>query len=168
MKVAIGLGSSLGDRRRHLELAVRKLGAHPRMQYLRGSRLYRTPPLRGGSARGWFLNAVALFETTLEPRDVLELCIALESAAGRRRARHWGDRTLDLDVLLTDGEVLTGPRLTVPHPAIADRPFVRIPLAEAWPDAVEPISGRLWANFPIPPGPKPAPIGVLAAGGSSG
>ena len=164
MKIAVGLGSSLGDRRRALTLAVRMLHAHPQIRYLRGSRLYRTPPLRGGSARGWFLNAVALFETCLPPAAFLEACVGLEQRSGRRRARHWGDRTLDLDLLLADDEVLDLPQLRVPHPAIADRPFVRIPLVEAWPEARDPISGRLWANFPIPLGPSPAPVGVLARG----
>lgn len=168
MKVAVGLGSSLGDRRHHLTLAIRRLGAHPDIQFVRGSRLYRTPPLKGGTARGWFLNAVALFETSLDPEAFLACCVHLEAQAGRRRARHWGDRTLDLDVLLYGEEVIETPRLTVPHPAIAARPFVRIPLVEAWPEARDPSTGRLWGEFPVPQGPQPAPVGVLAVGRTSG
>jgi 2-amino-4-hydroxy-6-hydroxymethyldihydropteridine diphosphokinase len=162
MKIAVGLGSSLGDRRAHLELAARRLAARPDIQALRGSRLYRTPPMRGGSARGWFLNAVVLYETTLEPHAFLSVCVALERNAGRRRSRHWGDRTLDLDVLLAGNFRIEDAQLTIPHPGIQRRPFVWIPLLEAWPDARDPHTGQLWADFPCPEGPRPTPAGVLA------
>lgn len=162
MRVAIGLGSSLGDRRAQLELVVRMLDSTPGLRLIRGSRWYRTPPLRGGTARNWFLNGVAVFESDRAPQDLLAVCVALEQRFGRRRARRWGDRTIDLDLLLIDGVICQEPSLRVPHPAIASRPFVLLPLLEAWPDAVDPVSGRPFASCPVPSGPRPAPVGVLA------
>ena len=146
MKIAIGLGASLGERRLAVETALRSLAAKPGLTLLRASRWYRTPPLAGGSARNWFVNGVAVFASELEPEEVLDRCVALEVRAGRRRARHWGDRPLDLDVLLAEGVVRDTGRLTLPHPAIARRPFVLVPLLEVWPDAADPRSGRAYAS----------------------
>lgn len=159
---AIGLGSSLGDRRATLELALLRLDHTPGLSLVRGSRWYRTPPLRGGTATGWFLNGVAVFRTDLPARSLLERCRELEDLAGRRRSRFWGDRTLDLDVLLIEGEHLNELDLKVPHPALPDRPFALLPLLEIWPDAVEPSSGVAYATMPSPTGPMPVPDGVVA------
>lgn len=160
--IAIGLGSSLGDRRATLENAVRKLAAGPGMSLVRTSRWIRTPPLRGGSARNWFMNGVALFRTTLLPIEVLDRCVALEAVAGRRRVRFWGDRPLDIDILLVEGQVVRTGRLVLPHHAITARPFTLGPLLEVWPDAVDPATGTAYADFPPPPGPSPFPVGILA------
>lgn len=162
MRIAIGLGSSLGDRRRTLETTVLRLATRRGLTLLRTSSWVRTPPLRGGTARNWFLNGVALFESSIEPLVLLDLCVALEEAAGRRRAHHWGDRTLDLDLLLAGDRVIDTERLKVPHPAIARRPFVLGPLLEVWPDARDPVTGRPFAECPPPAGPRPVPIGRLA------
>lgn len=156
MRVAIGLGASLGDRRRTLERAVRRLGASDGLTLLRGSRWYLNPPMRGGTARGWFLNGVALYDCDKEPGDLLRLCRALEDSEGRRRARHWGDRPLDLDVLVVEGVTSDDPALRLPHPGACDRPFVWWPLHEVWPEAADALT-------PTPPSPRGIiPIGVLA------
>lgn len=160
--VAIGLGSSLGNRRRAIELAIRHLQRLPKTTLWRTSRLYRTPPMRGGSARGWFLNAVAVYHTEMSSREWLEACVALETRADRRRAGHWGDRTLDLDLLVFGDEQSDDPLLTLPHPGIARRPFVWLPLVEAWPDSVDPTSGIPWSKYDLPAGPRPVPIGAVA------
>jgi 2-amino-4-hydroxy-6-hydroxymethyldihydropteridine diphosphokinase len=162
LRVAIGLGSSLGDRRRRLELCVRKLNSHPALQLVRLSRWYKSTPLKGGEARGWFLNGVALFQSDIEPISLLAYCRSLEERASRRRARHWGDRTLDLDVLLTEGFVSNDPHLTLPHPAITQRPFVLFPLLEVWPDARDEHLGVAMADVPPPPRPWPWTVGVAA------
>jgi 2-amino-4-hydroxy-6-hydroxymethyldihydropteridine diphosphokinase len=162
VRAAIGLGSSLGDRRARLEGTVRKLHAHPAIEVLRCSRWVRTPPMRGGSASGWFLNGVALLQTTLDGPELLALCRALEQSAGRRRARFWGDRTLDLDLLLHGDTVLDTDTLTLPHPAIAERPFVRMPLLEVWPDAIDPRTAIPFRELPGPSGPRAVPVGAFA------
>lgn len=156
MRIAIGLGASLGDRRRTLERAIRQLDASPDLDLLGVSRWYRTPPMRGGTATGWFLNGVALFEARIAPPELLARCIALETAAGRRRARYWGDRPLDLDVLVAEGWTSDAPDLVVPHPGIAQRSFVWWPLREVWPEAVDALPG------PPPPRRGMVPVGVLA------
>ncbi len=159
MRVAIALGSSLGDRSAHLELAVLRLSRRG-MRFLRGSSVVLTPPMRGGTARGWFLNAVALFETALTPGEVLDRCRELEALAGRRRARFWGDRTLDLDVLLCDDRLSDDPELRLPHPAVAERPFFLGPLLEVWRDAIDPRDGRPLRDA-TPRGARPARVGRL-------
>jgi len=156
MRVAIGLGASLGDRRRTLERALRRLDAHPGLTFLRGSRWYLNPPMKGGTAQGWFLNGVGLYESTLDPMEVLAACRALEDAEGRRRARHWGDRPLDLDVLVVEGVTSDDPTLRLPHPGVADRPFVWWPLHEVWPDAATDLAD------PPPPRRGIVAVGVVA------
>lgn len=126
------------------------------------SRWYKSPPLRGGAARNWFLNGVALYRVTLPLPELLRRCQALEEAAGRRRARHWGDRPLDLDLIHAEGVVSDAPGLRLPHPAIASRPFVLFPLREVWPDAVDPRTHTRWADLPPPAGPRPWPVGTVA------
>jgi len=143
-----------------LELTVQKLGAHPGLRTLAVSRWYRTPPMRGGTALGWFANGVALFDCALSLDDLLATTRALEEASGRRRSRHWGDRTLDLDVLLAAGARREDSSLTVPHPGIAQRSFVLYPLLEVWPDAVD-ERGLRYADFAEPDMPRPAPIGIM-------
>jgi 2-amino-4-hydroxy-6-hydroxymethyldihydropteridine diphosphokinase len=162
VKAAIGLGCSLGPRRATLERTVHQLHATPHTRVLRVSRWWRTPPMRGGTARGWFLNGVVLVETELSPDALLDRCIALERRAGRRRARHWGDRTLDLDLLHVEGVTSDGPRLVLPHPGIGRRPFVRLPLREVWPEAVDPRSGATWLDLSELAGPRPVPAGAMS------
>lgn len=161
MRLAIGLGSSLGDRAKTLSLAVRSLAADPGLRLLRASRWVRTPPLRGGHAKNWFLNGVALFDSGLTPEEVLERCVRLERRAGRRRAVRWGDRSLDLDLLLAEGLVRQTPSLVLPHPSITLRPFVLDPLLEVWPDAADPRTGTLYRVAWPAPGPKPIPVGSI-------
>ncbi|MCB9668464.1 MAG: 2-amino-4-hydroxy-6-hydroxymethyldihydropteridine diphosphokinase [Alphaproteobacteria bacterium] len=161
-RAAIGLGSSLGDRRAHLELAVRRLAHTPGLRALRCSRWYRTPPMRGGTARNWFLNGVLLLETPLEALELLAVCRAEEQRAGRRRANHWGDRTLDLDLLLVEGTVSTGPELVLPHPGVLTRDFVRRPLLDVWPEAAHPVLDGRIADMASPPPPRAIDVGAPA------
>ena len=109
------------------------------------------------------MNGVALFRCTAPLDDVLERCQALEARAGRRRSRHWGDRPLDLDLLLAEGLVRDDARLVLPHPGIRARPFVLGPLLEVWPDAVDPRDGRRYRDAPTPTGPRAWPIGASHA-----
>ena len=149
IKVAIGLGSSLGDRAAHLELALRQLAIHPGLQCLAVSRWVWSPPLKGGQARGWFLNGVAVFEAMLHLEDLLRVCRDLEGRAGRRRTLHWGDRPLDLDLLVAQGVACSTPMLTLPHPEVANRPFVLQPLLEVWPEAMNERSGERFAAHKV-------------------
>jgi 2-amino-4-hydroxy-6-hydroxymethyldihydropteridine diphosphokinase len=107
------------------------------------------------------LNGVVLFACTAPLDEVLSRCQALEREAGRRRARHWGDRPLDLDLLVAEGITQDAPRLILPHPAIRARPFVWRPLLEVWPDVVDPRTGiRFAADLPV----ESPPTGAWARG----
>jgi 2-amino-4-hydroxy-6-hydroxymethyldihydropteridine diphosphokinase len=143
-RAAIGLGSNLGDRRARLGEAVRRLGESGVVAAV--SSLYETAPV-GGPEQGPFLNAVAVIDTALAPRDLLEFCRGVEGEAGRRRRVRWGPRTLDLDLLLYDRAVVNEPGLQVPHPRLTLRRFALEPLAEAWPEAAlpdgTPVAGLL-------------------------
>lgn len=147
-RAAIGLGTSLGNRRRQLETTLRRLSHTDGLSVIACSRWYRTPPMRGGTARNWFLNGVVLVRSSLTPERLLDLCRHEERRAGRRRANHWGDRTLDLDLLLVEGVTRTDPELLLPHPGISSRDFVRRPLLEVWPDAVDPALDARIADLP--------------------
>ena len=127
----LGLGSNLGERLTYLRNAVQAL---PDLAQV--SSLYETDPI-GGPEQGAFLNLVAELHTDLTPRQLLELCRTLEAAAERERIERWGPRTLDVDVVYVDGEVVNEPDLIVPHPRWRDRAFVMIPLGELAPDLLD-------------------------------
>ncbi len=162
MRVVIGLGSSVGPRRALLELALDGLARTPGLEPLRVSRLYWSPPA-GGVARGDFLNAALCARWRGDPLALLDRCLAIEARLGRRRRTRWADRTADLDLLWVEGLALDGPRLTLPHPRLAERAFALAPLVEACPDAADPRTGVLYRDLPAPKGSPIAVIGALAA-----
>ena len=140
----IALGSNLGDRRRHLDVALARLDALPRTRLRRASRFHNTPPVGPGEQRR-YLNAVAALDTRLDPWTLHALLAAIERAAGRASGtarRRWAARTLDLDLLLWDRAVIDTPTLSVPHPRLHERTFVLKPLAELAPDLRHPITGQ--------------------------
>lgn len=138
----VGLGSNLGDRRATLDGAIAALAATPSVCVRRVSSYHETEPVGGPPGQGPYLNAAAILETTLDPFGLLRVLQSIEDRFGRVRTARWGERTLDLDVLLFDDRIIRTPELTVPHPRLAGRRFVLAPLAEIAPDAVEPESGR--------------------------
>jgi 2-amino-4-hydroxy-6-hydroxymethyldihydropteridine diphosphokinase len=138
----IGLGSNLGDRRAMLEGAIAELAATPGVQVLRISSLHETEPVGGPPGQGTYLNAAAVLETTLDPVGLLRILQAIETRFGRVRTVRWGERTLDLDLLLFGDRIIETAELRVPHPGLAERRFVLEPLAEIAADAIEPRTGR--------------------------
>jgi len=122
----IGLGSNLGDSRQILAEAVTKLASLGQVQ---ASKLYQSPPM-GPQDQPHYFNAVARLETELQPLDLLDRLQAFEQEAGRIRLRHWGERTLDLDLLIYGNEKILNDRLTVPHVGVLERDFVLLPLLD--------------------------------------
>ena len=122
----IGLGSNLGDSEQILTEAVQKLAT---LGEVRTSRLYHSPPM-GPQDQPNYLNAVVQLETTLSALDLLDNLQRFEQESGRVRLRRWGERTLDLDLLLYGNEQIQHERLTVPHVGILLRDFVVIPLLD--------------------------------------
>jgi 2-amino-4-hydroxy-6-hydroxymethyldihydropteridine diphosphokinase len=131
-RVAIGLGSNLGDRLEHITSAFDELATVGSL--VATSSLYETASV-GGPEQADYINAVAMVETDLEPGALMQGLLAIERSHGRERREKWGPRTLDLDLLVYEGRTVDEPGLTVPHPRIADRRFVLEPLSEVWPDA---------------------------------
>lgn len=133
MQVWISMGSNLGDREGYLRFAVQKLRNTEGITVKQVSSLYQTAPW-GKEDQGEFLNAAALLETSLLPLDLLHILQQIEQDAGRERKVHWGERTLDLDVIAMDDMISDDPVLTLPHPYYRERAFVLAPLAELDPD----------------------------------
>ena len=140
-KVAIGMGSNMGDKHGFLDGAMEKLLEYPQIRNLVVSDYIETRPY-GNVEQDDFLNGAATFETILSPEELLELLNKIENEAGRTREVHWGPRTLDLDILLYGDAVLDTRDLTVPHIDMCNRSFVLAPLNLIAPGMVHPIRRR--------------------------
>ena len=137
-KAYIGLGSNIGDSYSILEEAVEKLTNHAAIRSCKASAFILTAPY-GGVEQKDFLNAVAEIETRLNPEELLYLLNMFEVEAGRVRAIHWGPRTLDLDILLYDEEIIHTEKLIIPHIDMHNRSFVLEPMCEIAPYAYHPV-----------------------------
>ena len=139
-RVAIALGSNVGDRRAHLDHAVSALRGL--LANLVVSPYFDTVPVGMEGPQAMFLNAAAVGETTLSARQLLDALLAIERERGRLRPYLNAPRTLDLDLILMGDLVLQEPGLTVPHPRFRERRFVLDPLAAVAPDLRDPVSGK--------------------------
>jgi len=153
-RVVIGLGSNLGNRAGTIASAIERLGADPAVRVVATSPLYESEPA-GGPPQGDYLNAAVLIETDLSGREILDRALAVERSLGRVRPAPvaWGPRTIDLDVLWIEGEVIAEPDLDVPHPRLYERPFALRPLLDVAPDARDPRSGAPLAAMPAAAAP---------------
>jgi 2-amino-4-hydroxy-6-hydroxymethyldihydropteridine diphosphokinase len=133
----IGLGANEGDPRRQLEEAVTRLAATEEIELVKASSFYLNPPL-GPPDQHWYVNAVIQVRTRLAPEELLRVLHRVEQDLGRVRRERWGPRRMDLDLLLYNGVILSGPDLCLPHPEMQNRSFVLVPLAEIAPQAWHP------------------------------
>lgn len=144
VRVFIGLGANLGDAALTLRQAGDALVRQPGLDAVRLSSLYRTPAW-GRRDQPDFINAVAVAHTQLSPTTLLDTLLAVERSFGRQRSPdgrdRWGPRTLDLDLLLYGQQVVSLPKLTVPHPHLHARAFALVPLLELAPEVVIPGLG---------------------------
>ncbi len=138
----IGLGSNLAQPLAQVQTALNELATIPLTQLRAQSALYRSRAIGPGEQPD-YINAVALLETQLEPLALLDALQAIEQTHQRVRIEHWGPRTLDLDVLLIDSQVIVSERLTVPHPYLTQRNFVLYPLADITPSLQLPCGTAL-------------------------
>ena len=136
-RAAIALGSNIEDPEAQVTRAFDEISALPETRLIRRSRLHRTRPV-GYADQPDFVNAMALVETALEPRALLDALLAIEQKHGRKRTIPNGPRTLDLDIIVYGQRVIDEPGLKVPHPRAKEREFVMAPLKEVWPDVVIP------------------------------
>ncbi len=137
----IALGSNLSEPKAQVAAAFAELSRMPRTRLLARSSLYRSAPI-SAIAQPDYVNAVVLVETGLEPHALLDALLAIELSRGRVRTAQNAPRTLDLDILLYNDLVLSGPHLTIPHPRMHERRFVLCPLLEIEPDCEIPGLGR--------------------------
>ena len=137
----VGMGSSLGDRHAYLDKAKELIREDPLVLSVRESARTETAPY-GGAAKNAFINSALRVETLHTPEGLLGLLMRVERECGRTREVHWGDRTLDLDLLLFGDEVRSEGDLILPHPEMTRREFVLAPLADIAPHAVHPLCGK--------------------------
>lgn len=139
VRVAIALGSNLGDREAHLDRALVRLATIIRIDRI--STLIDTAPV-GVGPQPDFLNGAVVGDTTLPAAELLTGLLAIEAQLGRTRPHPGAPRTIDLDLVLYGELVLERPGLTVPHPRFRERRFVLEPLAEIAPEMRDPVTGR--------------------------
>lgn len=139
----IGIGSNLDDPEKQVRAAIDALKRLPRSTFVRASRLYRTAPW-GKADQPAFVNAAVALTTLLSPRELLDALLAIERARGRERdGERWGPRVIDLDILVYGDMRIDEAGLRVPHPHLAERAFVLLPLADLDPDLEIPGQGRV-------------------------
>lgn len=143
----IGAGSNVGSRTDFVRRGVYELDADPGIEVEARSSLYETSPL-GGPPQRSFVNLVTRIRTVHDPRRLLEVCKGIERKTGRVNTdMRWGPRVLDLDILLFGDEKISEGDLEIPHPRIAERRFVLVPLLEIDPDITDPWGGRYDAHL---------------------
>ncbi len=142
----LGIGGNLGNREQTLRRTVRALEGGTRVTVLAASRVYETDPVSDEDQPA-FLNGVLKVETALTARELLNLLLEVEQHFGRVRERKWGPRTLDLDILTYEAEVIREKGLDVPHPYLHERGFVLIPLCDLAADTLHPSLGRTFKDL---------------------
>ena len=137
--VWLGLGSNLGDRLTILRTTLHRLGQELKIKKV--SSVYETAPMYV-SDQPWYLNLVLLADTHRYPDDVVDLCQGVERELGRERTIRYGPRLIDIDLLDWDQRAIESAKTVVPHPRLAERPFVLYPLREIDPEWRHPLTGR--------------------------
>lgn len=139
-EVVLGIGGNKGDRAAFLQKAMEALSQQASL--IGYSQIYETEVWGGVATAGNFLNQVLLLHTQMDAMGFLEVIQRIEERLGRTREQHWGDRTIDIDILYFGDQVWESPSLTIPHPYLAQRSFVLQPLAEILPNKIHPILGK--------------------------
>jgi 2-amino-4-hydroxy-6-hydroxymethyldihydropteridine diphosphokinase len=137
-RVFIGIGSNLGERRANCREARQRIAQLPKTRVVKESSLYESEP--HGNAKTWFANSVIEVETEMPSAEFLKKLLAIEEEMGRKRAKgkKWGSRIIDLDILFFDNEIVAKRNLKIPHPRLAERRFVLLPLSELAPQLIHP------------------------------
>ena len=145
-RVYLGIGSNMGDSKAFINEALEKLKNYPGIRFNKISSLITTKPY-GDVAQDDFLNGVISIDTRLNPTELLTVANKLEEEAGRVRDVHWGPRTLDIDILLYDEEIIHNEKLIIPHIDMQNRTFVLEPMCEIAPYAYHPVLRKTIAEL---------------------
>lgn len=144
--VYLGLGSNVGDREEYIEQAIFILKKSKGIKVIRKSSNYETQA-EGVKNQPPFINAAVEIETTLPPHMLLDVLEGIENTLGREREIEWGPRTMDIDILLYDDEVVSDDKLQIPHPLLHERIFALMPLAEIAPHFIHPVLEKTIADL---------------------
>ena len=134
------MGSNLGHRLDNLRTAAKLLSSSP-IDIIEESSIYETEPW-GPKNQGWFLNVLLEINTSKPPHKLLENLLNIENQLGRVRKEKWGERSIDIDILYYDAEIIETDHLTIPHPGIPERKFTLLPLVEVAPLEVHPTLNK--------------------------
>jgi len=153
----LGIGSNIDDRMSFIVKARDLLNKNPHIEITKESKIYETEPWprdvllnehpNEEKGQKWYLNQVVRIETSLQPQQLMETGWEVEKKIGRNKREHWGDREIDVDVLLYEGQIIDTPNLQLPHRHMMDRQFVLVPLVEIAHDLVDPITGHKFRNI---------------------
>lgn len=137
------LGSNSGNRLQFIEQAISLLNLAENIKIIRSTALYETEPW-GVKNQNWFLNIIVEIKTDLSPQDLLLKCMSIEKTLGRNRDKEqrWGERTIDIDIIFYNKDVVNTDMLTIPHPRMHQRAFVLVPLLELIPDFIHPVLNK--------------------------
>jgi 2-amino-4-hydroxy-6-hydroxymethyldihydropteridine diphosphokinase len=150
VRALLGFGSNLGNRVGQIQQAIAQLTIHPSIEVLETSRFYETTPVDMAEPDvSRFINAVIMIDTDLSPQDLLQTCLEIEQQLGRNRfhtiltrvSDHkpgYASRTLDIDILFYDSQVIRERNLEIPHPRLHQRAFILVPLMDIAPDWLHP------------------------------
>lgn len=133
-------GSNIGDKIGYIQQANNLLNFSNGIKIIESSTFYESEPV-GKKNQDWFINAVIKLETSLSPQELFETCLRIEKQLGRVRDpdNRWGERTIDLDILFYDNEIINTDSLKIPHPRVHERAFALVPMLELDPEYVHPI-----------------------------
>ncbi|MEQ9487501.1 MAG: 2-amino-4-hydroxy-6-hydroxymethyldihydropteridine diphosphokinase [Alphaproteobacteria bacterium] len=149
-KVALALGSNIGDRRQNLRTAVEALEERTIVEDVWEAPVYESDPMYVED-QATFMNSVVVGNTSLTPPALLSALKALENDLGREASIRNGPRLIDLDIIIYDDQVITEETLEIPHPRMHERPFVLQPLSQVWPGWRHPASGatacEMWTDL---------------------
>jgi 2-amino-4-hydroxy-6-hydroxymethyldihydropteridine diphosphokinase len=147
-RIVLGLGANLGERGQTIERAITTIASWPGVNVVARSPLYVTPPA-GGPPQPDYWNGAVLVLTSNDVRTLLGWALELERSLGRIRPDpvRWGPRTIDIDVLWAENQIIDEPGLTVPHPRLGERVFALRPLLDVLPDATDPRTGHAYATL---------------------
>lgn len=133
-EAVLSLGSNVGNREFYLKSAVENLKNIPGIESVLVSKVYETEPFGVSNAQGKYLNCCVLVETNLSPFALLGVCLGIETKLGRERPYRFAPRTIDIDIVFYENEVINDENLVLPHPRMKERAFVLVPMMDILPE----------------------------------